>query len=83
MLDEALAEACARFGCGEGLGVAFVAPQAVDQRLRLGEQSIHSLRPAAAHEIVRVWPAGSSTKRSVRSGARKGKAREAARIAAV
>jgi DNA primase len=59
MLDETLAEACARFGRGEGLGAPLVAPEAVHQRFRGGEKRFdgdNAGKKAAIRAATRALP---------------------------
>ena len=59
-----------------------MAPQAGVERLGLASSASNASRPPELMTSSGSWPAGSSTKRSVRSGRSRGSARVAARIAA-
>ena len=58
MVDQALAEACAGFRGGEGLGLQLVAPQAVVERLGRGEQGFDRLAAAGVDDVVGVLAGG-------------------------
>ncbi len=58
MLDQALAEAGAGLGRGEGRSGELVAPEAVDERLGLGEQGFESVAAAAVDDVVGVLAGG-------------------------